>query len=266
VKQQTILVGVTSFFSVIAIFLAVGIANEPDSDQQKQKSDGSEDTAKTQPTKLTKDQIDLINKVFSSRLIEIASEYKRYDRVDQTIRWAPTMCAAPPQRPENLASLSASDSESTHGKKLYFLYARKPWEYKSNVWGVSDRSGEDVRAPLGQVLVKEAWNPVKIDPANRDESDTNGDSSNDDTSKNAKQLRPYATDGGNTYRAGDKKGLFIMFKTKESTPGTDRGWVYGTVSADGTEVTSVGLVKNCMDCHQDARYDRQVGLAKPLQR
>ena len=53
-----------------------------------------------------------------------------------------------------------------------------------------------------------------------------------------------------------------MFKTKEGTPGTDRGWVYGTVSADGTTVTSVGLVKNGMQCHQDAPYDRQIGLSK----
>jgi hypothetical protein len=158
------------------------------------------------------------------------------------------LCLQRPSPPEHLASLSASDSEATHGRKLYFLYARKPWEYKGNVWGLArgNSKRDAVRAPLGQVLVKEAWEPVKADPAQ---------------AANANQKRAFAMDGDVMYHAGDKNGLFIMFKTMPGTPHTDQGWVYGTVSADGKQVTSVGLVQNCMQCHVDARYDRQIGLS-----
>ena len=238
-KQRPLLVGLAvSFVSCIACF-AFAWASEPDGEQT---------------SKLDRAQTELVNRVFASRLLEIAAEYKQYERVDQTIRWSPTLCRVPPKPPQNLASLSKSDSEETHGKKLYYLYARKPWEYKSNVWGIARTSGEaEVRAPLGQVLVKEAWEPVKVEPLEKT-------SSNPAEVKPAAKPKAYAMDGKDTYHAGDKKGLFIMFKTSEDTPGTDQGWVYGTVSADGTKVTSVGLVKNCMQCHQDAAYDRQIGL------
>ena len=53
-----------------------------------------------------------------------------------------------------------------------------------------------------------------------------------------------------------------MFKTAVDTPGTDQGWVYGTVSADGKRVTSVGRVKTCIQCHRNSTCDRQlVGAA-----
>ena len=43
------------------------------------------------------------------------------------------------------------------------------------------------------------------------------------------------------------------------TPGTDDGWVYGTVSADGKTVTSAGRVDSCMRCHE-TRKDRVFGI------
>jgi hypothetical protein len=43
-------------------------------------------------------------------------------------------------------------------------------------------------------------------------------------------------------------------------PGSDAGWIYGTVAPDGT-VTSAGRVANCMGCHtSDARRERLFGL------
>jgi hypothetical protein len=53
-----------------------------------------------------------------------------------------------------------------------------------------------------------------------------------------------------------------MFKLDPKTPGTDEGWVYGTVSADGKQVTSAGRVESCMRCHQKAPHDRLFGLPK----
>src|SRR5437870_10625362 len=65
---------------------------------------------------------------------------------------------------------------------------------------------------------------------------------------------------GRLYRPAARSGLFIMFKTEPGTPGTDEGWVYGTVTADGKQVTSAGRVESCMACHRDAPHDRLFGL------
>ncbi len=208
---------------------------------------------------------EIANEIFASRLLEIAQEYKRYERVDQTMHWSPISCIVPVGPPEEEAAFSASRSSSTHGRKLYFLYARKPWEYQSNVWGYK-RAKEAIRAPWGQTLVKEAWEPVKLDPAELVVFQDRARSTNEeDPYERYEPLDPahaYAIDGKDAYRAGEKNGLYIMFKTREGTPGTDHGWVYGTVSADGSKVTSVGLVENCMSCHVDAKSDRQLGLPK----
>jgi hypothetical protein len=51
-----------------------------------------------------------------------------------------------------------------------------------------------------------------------------------------------------------------MFKLDPKTPGTDEGWVYGTVTADGKTVTSAGRVASRMKCHQEAPHDRLFGL------
>lgn len=71
---------------------------------------------------------------------------------------------------------------------------------------------------------------------------------------------PYARTNGKLYRAWGKEGLFILFKLDPQTPGTDEGWVYGTVTADGKQVTSAGRVEACMSCHQRAPYDRLFGM------
>ncbi len=53
-----------------------------------------------------------------------------------------------------------------------------------------------------------------------------------------------------------------MYKTAPFAPGTDDGWVYGTVTADGKTVTSAGLVESCMSCHREAPRDRCFGIAR----
>ena len=75
--------------------------------------------------------------------------------------------------------------------------------------------------PVGQVLVKESWT-----------------------------LEPPR----------EKGELFIMYKLDSEIPDTDDGWVYGTVTADATEVTSGGRVASCMSCHLEAPHDRLFGL------
>lgn len=234
---------------LVAAALQLPISSHADETASKQRPVKNDDaqTSDNSQQELTVAESELVNRIFGSRLLEIAAEYKRYDRVDQRLRWSPARCYVP-KMPEQLGLLSSSDSKDTHGKKLYFLYARKPVSYRDNVSAFMRKKDAPVIAPLGQVLVKEAWNPVEFEPTKDNPIDT---------------TKVHATQGKKTYYAGDKKALFIMFKTNPGTPGTDQGWVYGTVSADGKNITSVGLVKNCLQCHQDAPYDRQIGLSTP---
>lgn len=79
---------------------------------------------------------------------------------------------------------------------------------------------------VGQAIVKEAWEP----------------------SKNL----------GTTPTV--KNALFIMAKLDSKTKGTDDGWIYGTVTADGKTVTSSGRVETCMSCHTSAPHGRLFGV------
>src|SRR5436190_351218 len=72
--------------------------------------------------------------------------------------------------------------------------------------------------------------------------------------------RTPARKGDKLFKATKQADLFIMFKLDPKTPGTDNGWVYGTVTPDGKTVTSAGRVESCMKCHQDAKADRLFGL------
>jgi hypothetical protein len=108
---------------------------------------------------------------------------------------------------------------------------------------------------LGHVLVKEAWEQVL-----EKERDKTGLQIQPTTIGDVEK-RPYAILGNKRYHAGKKNGLYVMFKTAVDTPGTDQGWVYGTVSADGKRVTSVGRVQTCIQCHRNSTCDRQLGGA-----
>jgi hypothetical protein len=95
------------------------------------------------------------------------------------------------------------------------------------------QSGKIAVQPVGQALVKESFQP--------------GQGANPADSKSPRKL-------------GAKAALFVMFKTDAKTAGTDQGWVYGTLSADGKQVTSAGRIESCMGCHENARHDRLLGM------
>jgi hypothetical protein len=101
-----------------------------------------------------------------------AGEYAEYGKVDDLARWAPYLCKRPD--PPQLR-LSASRDLGTHGRKLYFLFAKDREAYRL-------ASKQD--QPTGQVLVKESWIP-----------------SSESTSE-----KPVA---------GEKGPLFLMIKTGE---------------------------------------------------
>jgi hypothetical protein len=190
-----------------------------------------------------------VDRPFNDRLLEIAKTYKDYGRVDDEARWAPAFCRMP--KPA-VARFSDSTDDLTHGRKLYSLLAKNRNAYLT--------VGKENPSAVGQVVVKESWVPEEVtDPtAPRDVVM--------DRKEKAPNLKddhflPYATKDGKTCRASKPAGLYIMYKLDPTTPDTDEGWVYGTVTPDGKKVTAAGKLESCMKCHQEAPYDRLFGLA-----
>jgi hypothetical protein len=80
---------------------------------------------------------------------DAAMGYLSYGRVDEQARRAPTACDAPmPAGPR----MSQSRDLETHGRKLYYLYAKDRTAYLQAC---------DVVQPLGQVIVKQSWHPAE---------------------------------------------------------------------------------------------------------
>lgn len=180
---------------------------------------------------------------FHPQLLSIARDYLSYSLVDQQVDWAPAECAAPsgPAQPE----FSKSDAGAPHGGKLYYLFAKDLRSY----WHAAQHE-----SPVGQAIVKESWRPQPVEAAARR-------SYLDHPSGN--QVDPYTARDGQSYHAGERGELFVIYKLDPATPGTDRGWVYGTLTADGARVTSAGRVQSCLECHQSAGVDRLFGPKNP---
>lgn len=166
-----------------------------------------------------------------ARLLEIAREYLDYGRVDDQNRWSPTLCALKPSE----ARFSESDDASTHGRKIYYVFARYRDAYVNRLRGLQ---------PDGQVLVKEAWTPVPLvesEIAGKFRSDAGG------------RYTPNAALDGRQYTLGPKAGLFIMLKR-------GGGWTYATVTPEGDRVIQSGQLTSCIGCHRDAKPDSLFGL------
>jgi len=158
-----------------------------------------------------------------AQVLAAVEGYTGYRKVADYPLWAPEMCAPP--RP-SVQFMSAADGKEAHAKKLYFLWVKDFAAY--------DVEGDETLQPAGQVIVKESFHPVEGKGSIKSE--------------------------GKTYAPGDRGPLFVMFKLDEKTKGTDRGWVYATLTPDGKEVTSAGEVQSCMGCHADAGKDRVFGV------
>ncbi len=200
------------------------------------------------------------------RLLEIASEYRRYGRVDDEARWAPELCRMPFP---SIARFSAADGREGHGQKLYFLFARDRAGY------VSLHRPKDPIAPAfqvgakgePQVVVKEAWLPEEHHGKKPPEFPR--DVVHDGLVESAAlggSYYPYAGKDGKIFRAAKKAGLFVMFQADHKPAAgeareTDDGWLYGTLTADGKTVTAAGKIQSCMECHQQAPHGRLFGLS-----
>ncbi len=191
------------------------------------------------------------DKQFHKQLLEIAKDYQKWGRLDDETHWAPQMCRAPLYRE---ALPSRSKDTDTHGQKLYSLFAKDPRSYVKLFPKVSWNRYNYPKPTIpengvGQVVVKESWIPREA------------------TAKEAEQAKkgllrgsaPIAWKDEKAYLAEKQADLFVMFKLDPKTPGTDAGWVYGTVTPDGKTVTSAGMVESCIKCHRDAKQDRLFG-------
>lgn len=176
---------------------------------------------------------------FAAMAREIAVDYPAWGRVDDELRWAPWLCRIPLP---GIARPSESNDAATHGRKLYSVFAKNHDAYPAG-----DQTG--------QIVVKQSWTAELVTtpgevfaPASAMFAPDAGD-----------HFYGYAQGDGGVYRAADLAGLYIMFKLDPSTPDTDDGWVYATVTADG-QVTAAGRVSSCMNCHEVATHERLFGV------
>lgn len=169
-------------------------------------------------------------------------DYKSWPRVSDHAHWAPTDCRMP--SPEG-AQASDSRDDSTHGRKLYYLFAKHAANYE-RLW---ESKPEKASAPIGQVLVKESFTSV---PTLVPQRLTATQPSDREYPEN------YAFYRGHWFKTGEFSGLFLMLRL-DATPDTDGGWIYATTDATG-KITDSGRIESCMKCHAEAKYDRQFGL------
>ncbi|WP_437682614.1 hypothetical protein [Sorangium sp. So ce131] len=177
-------------------------------------------------------------------------DYKPWGRVDDELRWAPWLCRLPlPGR----ARMSAAEGGG-HARKLYSVFAKHRDRYPFA------QGPEPVPQPVGQVLVKESYHPELVEKGAAPEIPGSGAPPPDDAQGVPDHFDPYLRDGDRVYRASRLAGAYVVLKVAPDTPGTDAGWVYGTVTPEG-EVTSAGRVASCMGCHESARHERVFGIA-----
>lgn len=173
-------------------------------------------------------------------------DYRAWGRVDDELRWAPWLCRMPmPGR----ARMSAAE-DGGHARKLYSVLAKDHGRYPRS------QEGQLVPQPVGQVVVKESYHPEPVKSANRPSV-----LSHQDQPIEGDHFHPYASDGKQLYHAARMAGIYVVLKVPEGTAGTDAGWLYGTVTAEG-EVTSAGRVASCMGCHVTAPHERLFGLGR----
>lgn len=182
---------------------------------------------------------------FHDQLLKVAAEYQEYGLINPLANIAPELCRAA-SSPTVPVSLSASDDQESHGKKLYYLFAKRDGDYS-----LGDATAASA---VGQVLVKESWTAKEV-------------AENDDAAfeprkhSSGHEVRATVLDGEVIVTTDKRRELFVMLRLEEDTPGTDNGWVYGTITADGKKVTSAGVVESCARCHRESP-ERLLGLPK----
>ncbi|MFN0138258.1 MAG: hypothetical protein ACKVS9_19310 [Phycisphaerae bacterium] len=177
------------------------------------------------------------------------SDYRTWERVSDKANWAPTNCMI---RPPTGVQTSVSTDPDTHGKKLYFLFARD-----SNAYAWIGYREATHSQPIGQTITKESWTHTKAaEPPHRTDPRAQGGV--------LKHEYPpeFALLDGQWCRTDKPAGLFIMAYVGEDKPNTDAGWIYATTNPSGDQFNSIGLIESCMGCHAKAPHGRLFGLPR----
>jgi hypothetical protein len=198
---------------------------------------------------------------FTEVLLTAARDYQNWTRVDEYPNLAPMLCREPSGLDYGFPSharLSGAD-ESQHGRKLYYLYAGHG-RHDARHYYLSLGSPDAQPIPTGFAIVKQSWVAVPSEPpANPAPELPEGMELS--ISTNAPAPITWVEHEGQRLQTGEQAELFVMAKLGAADmPGTDAGWIYGTLTPDGQTVTSAGLVQRCMDCHDAAPHDRLFGL------
>lgn len=197
-----------------------------------------------------------------------AKDYRGWGRVDERPNIAPALCRAPMGLdfgfPSHARLSQADDAE--HGKKLYYLFAgiigdaassSARERYTALGQPAAGQPTPDPTLPIGFTVVKQSWvasakpaaaaAPVIVDPTL--------------VSFDPPAPISWVEHEGQRLHVGEQAELFVMTKVGAADmPGTDAGWIYGTLTPDGQRVTSAGQVSRCMDCHEAATHERLFGL------
>ena len=188
---------------------------------------------------------------FEAEVQEALAGWQEWPVVGDYLRWAVTDCRIPP--PPRVQQ-SQSRDEGTHGQKLYVLRSSHSSEYL-DLWS------SDQVTPIGQTLVKQTWIPIEMegvvtaDPLPRFPPGMSDGSGEDPWEGFHREL----IEEGRGWRTGDPGPVFFMHKLAPGTPGTDYGWVYGSMSPEG-HMYEVGAIASCMLCHNGAgTRNRQFG-------
>jgi hypothetical protein len=208
------------------------------------------------------DEHEPIDPIFAELLRRAATGYREWGRVDERPNLAPMLCRAPSGLDFGFPSharLSGAD-DAPHGRKLYYLFAALDGRDARHLYGGLGTPAAQA-IPVGLTIVKQSWAAVPSTRAITSEPVLEGD----DYIMAVDQPEPitWVVHEGQRLDVGEQAELFVMTKIGESDmPGTDAGWIYGTLTADGKTVTSAGLVQRCMDCHEAATHERLFGLQK----
>lgn len=181
---------------------------------------------------------------FADDLLAVAAAYPQWERVSDRANFAPTDCRIPP--PAGVLRSEAMDLDQ-HGRKLYFLFAKDGTHYHMLTTG-------DHTVPVGQAVVKQSFHAVEVSPQSVPQL------AGDGTPFSRRTPAEYRMEGDRAFRTGDPFGLFVMLKKPADTPGTDQGWVYGTLTPDGKAVTASGQLESCIRCHREAPHERLFGM------
>jgi hypothetical protein len=181
-----------------------------------------------------------------------ATGYQAWGRVDEKPNIAPFLCRVPSGDDFGVASEVRQSRARTgaHGEKLYYL-----WASRRDAYLMLDRDADAL--PVGFTVVKQSFSarPLVGDPPAVSRPGLFG---TQDPSGAPAPIPWTRAKDGRRLQIDRPADLYVMVKVGAG-PGTDAGWIYGTVSPGG-DVTSAGRVTSCMGCHESARYERLFGL------